>query len=367
LKYLVISSEFPPGPGGIGQHAASFVQALCKKGDVHVLANQDYTTPKEIKGFKTQLPANVRFTSFAMRKGKTTSFIRIAQAVKMVNEIQPKVVFVSGRFPLWIGAILKFRFPKMRVVGFVHGTEITLTGSTLSAITKKAYQRLDRIIAVSKFTRSLLHPSVQQKKVIVVPNGLDDSFLKESKELAIIPLKWEGDPIILTVGNVTPRKGQHRVINALPNILRTFPNAHYHIVGLPTDAQVILEQAKKAGVEGALTIHGRLPSRQELYRAYSTADLFMMLSENQKNGDLEGFGIAILEANAFKLPAIGAIGCGIEDAISEESGKLVDGNDSAQIVEAMTHILDQKETYAKSSRSWAEQHNWDNLISKIDL
>jgi phosphatidylinositol alpha-1,6-mannosyltransferase len=110
-----------------------------------------------------------------------------------------------------------------------------------------------------------------------------------------------------------------------------------------------------------------MPSRQELFRAFASADLFVMLSENQKNGDLEGFGIAILEANAFGLPAIGASGCGIEDAISPESGILIDGNDASAMVHAMERILENKQAFSKGARHWAEQHNWAELIKELPI
>ena len=45
-----------------------------------------------------------------------------------------------------------------------------------------------------------------------------------------VPLNLQGSPILLTVGGVTPRKGQHRVIRALPEIIRSYPQACYHIV-----------------------------------------------------------------------------------------------------------------------------------------
>ena len=216
MKYLVISSEFPPGPGGIGQHTASFANALSKQASVYVLANQDYAELKEIEDYTAQLSVNVSLANFALRKGRMTSFFRIIQAIVLVSKIQPNVIYVSGRFPLWVGALLKYRFPKILVYGFVHGTEVTLTGSLLSKVTKMAYTKLDKIIAVSNFTKTLLHPSVQPEKVMVLPNGVDNNFLVSSKKM--IGLKkydWSGEPKLLTEGNVTPRKGQNRTVSSV--------------------------------------------------------------------------------------------------------------------------------------------------------
>lgn len=365
MKLLVISSEFPPGPGGIGQHAASFALAMAKQGaDVRVLTNQDYAEPDEVTAYNRKLPRNITIQSMAVRSGKTTPIKRMRQALQAVKTMHPNRVFVSGRFPLWVGAVIKIRFPKQRVEGFVHGTEITLTGSTLSNLTKWAYGNLDRVIAVSNFTKSLLNPRLPQDKIMVLPNGIDDALLASAKNEREI-YAWPGQPKLLTVGNLTPRKGQHRVVSALPEILKSFPDAHYHMVGLPTDKEKIMAQAKALNVAQAITIHGRLASREELYRAYASADVFIMLSENQKNGDLEGFGIAILEANAFGLPAIGAKGCGIEDAISTESGLLVDGNNPVEITHAVQQLVKHKRDFALGTKTWAAKHNWDELVNVL--
>ena len=50
------------------------------------------------------------------------------------------------------------------------------------------------------------------------------------------------------------------------------------------------------------------------------SDVFVMLSSPTSTGDVEGFGIAIIEANALSLPSIGAKDCGIEDALEIRDG-----------------------------------------------
>jgi len=363
---FLISSEFPPGPGGIGQHAYSLSMALSNQHQVVVLTNQDYATNEEIALFLAQLPHNIQVIRFAKRYGKLTSFRRTWQTLRLVKQLNPEVIFTSGRFALWLGAIIKKVMSKRTVYGFAHGIEVHPNSGILGVITRKACGILNGIMAVSEFTASLLQKQSLQK-IEILPNGLDETFIKQSRMMAstINPFNWHGHPKLLTVGNVTPRKGQHRVIKALPEILKHFPNAHYHVVGLPTNADRLLELAKTLGVYHAVTFHGKLSSRQDLYRAYLSADIFIMLSENQANGDVEGFGIAILEANAFGVPSIGAIGCGIEDAISSGSGILVDGNNAISIVAAIQKILTEKENYARNARLWAEKHNWAELIKKV--
>ena len=52
MRALIVSSEFPPGPGGIGTHAFELAGGLVRQGwDVEVLTSQDYATDREVVEF----------------------------------------------------------------------------------------------------------------------------------------------------------------------------------------------------------------------------------------------------------------------------------------------------------------------------
>jgi len=88
-----------------------------------------------------------------------------------------------------------------------------------------------------------------------------------------------------------------------------------------------------------------------------------MLSTESKTGDIEGFGIAILEANALGIPAIGTKGCGIEDAIDNYKSGILINNNALKLKEALVEILENMEDYQKSSISWAQKHSWSKIIN----
>lgn len=364
IKVLIISSEFPPGPGGIGQHAASFALAFSVNKEVHVLANQDYTNADELKKYHASLPNSIRITAFANRSGRFTFLRRLRQSFVLTKNLKPNQVYVTGRFPLWAGALIKLLLPKQSVFGFAHGTEVSNKSGVLGKITCQAAKRLDHVYAVSRFTAQFLKEN-GLKNISILPNGLDRSYFELADETSE-NLNLKGHPKLLTVGNVTPRKGQHRVIQALPTMLKSFPNLHYHIVGLPTQKQNLEVLAHNLGVASAITFHGLVPTKAELMRVYKSCNIFIMLSENQPNGDVEGFGIAILEANALGIPAVGARGCGIEDAISNESGVLVDGDNEEEICRAIKAIMNNYEKYSKCAKAWAKKHDWSSLVKDIN-
>lgn len=83
---------------------------------------------------------------------------------------------------------------------------------------------------------------------------------------------------------------------------------------------------------------------------------------------IEGWGIAILEANACGTPAVGANVKGLKDSIlNEKTGLLVDGSNSKRFSAGVSKLLEQHETrrkYSERARSWSEQHSWKRTAEK---
>ncbi|MCB9276508.1 MAG: glycosyltransferase family 4 protein [Lewinellaceae bacterium] len=118
------------------------------------------------------------------------------------------------------------------------------------------------------------------------------------------------------------------------------------------------------GVEAFITFHGPLPDA-ELAPTLRGADIFLMLSERQADGDVEGFGIAILEANHLGLPAIGANDSGITDAIQDGySGRLVGPHDTTGIADAVEEIMQDYPVYAARAKTWAGGFTWEKVIER---
>ena len=60
MKLLLISSEFPPGPGGIGTHAYQIGATLSARGwEVVVATPQDYAPSDEIENFNATAPFRI--------------------------------------------------------------------------------------------------------------------------------------------------------------------------------------------------------------------------------------------------------------------------------------------------------------------
>lgn len=354
-KILLLTTEFPPQPGGIGNQALHLAKGLSKCGyQVEVICDSRSTTGAEEMAFDNALPFKVERIG-RKRFILISYFKRIQQAFKYVKKNE--VVICSGKFSLWLGAFLSFFFHR-QFLAILHGSELLLPNPILKTMTRLSLKRFQVLVAVSNFTKSLVS-HLGRNKIYVVPNGFEMKVDEDFQDDNPVTM-----PNLVTIGNVTKRKGQQNVIKALPTIRKKYADVKYHIVGIPTQQAKLQKLALSLGVETAVIFYGVVTEAHKI-ETLKRADVFIMLSEATKKGDVEGFGIAILEANSMGVPAIGATKCGIEDAIKENtSGKLVDAKNPDQILDALDTILSNYSFFSDGAREWSKNFSWEKVIEK---
>ena len=356
-RILIVSSEFPPQPGGIGHHACNLAKQFSKIGYVvHVIADERSTDGAAERHFDKSLGYPVH--RIPIKKWRFFMYVhRLIILLKHVGKSD--VILASGKFSLWSVAFTSL-FYKRRYIAIIHGTEVNFKMSLLKYSIDQALARFSKIIAVSQFTKSLV-VARHQHKISVIPNGYD--ALKWGKPLPIATALL-GSPKLITVGHVSQRKGQGHVIKQLPKLMQVYPDIHYHCVGIPTEQALLEQLAKDLGVQTHVSFHGQV-SDSVLESMLRHSDVFVMLSGTTHTGDVEGFGIAIIEANALGLPAIGAEGSGVEEAIANyESGILIPHEDSEAFTKAIQYILEHRDRFQIQAKSWSEKHTWDVIIKR---
>ena len=116
-------------------------------------------------------------------------------------------------------------------------------------------------------------------------------------------------------------------------------SVHYHIVGTGPERERIAEAIRDCNLGGRVRLLGRL-SDQDLLRLYARADLLVM-PNIPVPGDMEGFGIVMLEAGACGVPAVAARLEGIQDVIAEGvNGHLVESCDADGFVRTVARYAE---------------------------
>ena len=339
-RVLVMASELPPGPGGIGTHAHAISIGLAAHGrEVELLGCQNYSSPDEVSRFNER--STVSITRLVdHRTVARRAAARRAQLARAVNRFRPDVIVASGGRVLWLVASVA-AMRKVPWVAVVHGTE--LGGSRWNrVITRYCLNRASEVIAVSRFTALLTAElGVTRPIVRVIHNGGDAArFFPDAARGQAFRQRYGlgGGPILLTVGNITERKGQWQVVEAMPAVLRSVPDATYVLVGIPTDAEALARRAAELGISRHVVALGQLDA-ESVEDAYRAADVFTLTSVSTASGDVEGFGVAVAEAALSGMPSVVTRGSGVEETLEHGVTALVVNPTSRSIAEGLVALL----------------------------
>ena len=201
-----------------------------------------------------------------------------------------------------------------------------------------------KIICLGNFQEeNVLKMNISKNKIYTTPEGCDYKHFIKTRDLEDIRNKHQlqGKKVILTVGHLVKRKGHDVVIKSLPEVLKKVPDLVYLIVGKPANSNQILRLKRivnSLGLEKNVIFVGYV-SYDDLAKYYQVSDLFVMVSR-EIDGDLEGFGIVYLEANACGLPVIGGLSGGISHAVLDnKTGLLVNPLDIEAISSSIIELL----------------------------
>ncbi|WP_165477768.1 glycosyltransferase family 4 protein [Desulfobacter hydrogenophilus] len=300
---------------------------------------------------------------------------------------RPKTILSARIIPEGVVGNIIGRLFGIHSVVFAHGEEINRQriGTPLpirrrrTAMLKRkflwtAYKWADLIIANSHFTKNLLlEGGINPGKIAVVHPGTDpDRFrpLPRNDDL-ISQLDLSKKKVILSVGRLTPRKGQDTVIRALPKILKCIPNAVYVIGGTGSYLSELKSLAVAMGVRSSVRFIGEVTD-ELLPHVYNIADVFIMANRIMHgSNDIEGFGIVFLEANACEVPVIGGKSGGVPDAINDDvTGLLIQGHSKEDVSDALIKLLTNPELAKALGKAGRErvcrELTWTHSTNKIN-
>ena len=146
-------------------------------------------------------------------------------------------------------------------------------------------RRASRVISVSPSEASLLkdHFPAARSKIAIVPNGVDAAGIAAAQ-----PFETGDARVVLVAGRLADYKRVDATIQALAHLDTRYV---LRVSGEGPMRSMLEALARKLGVTERVSFLGRI-ERDELNRWFSTADVFVTMSE------IEAMGITVLEALA---------------------------------------------------------------------
>jgi phosphatidylinositol alpha-1,6-mannosyltransferase len=193
---------------------------------------------------------------------------------------------------------------------------------------------------------------------------LDAEFLK-------IKYATRRKKVLLTVAEFKPRKGIDKVLQALHLLGERAKDILYLVVGEGPDRKRLMEIVQNLGLSEQVVFTGAVSDR-DLPFHYAIADIYIMPNREEENGDIEGFGISFIEAQAAEKPVIGGDSGGVPDSVADgKTGILVNPQDEKEIAGKIMELLDNPDkarTLGKQGRERVTAlFSWPNITSKTEM
>ena len=257
----------------------------------------------------------------------------------------------------------------LRTVALTHGHEVWWAKVfPFNLLLRRIGSTVDVLTYLGEFTRKAISRGLNkkaQRSMVKIAPGIDvDHFIPNDATGLRNSLGLSDKKVIVSVGRLVHRKGQDYLIEAMPEILKSVPQAHLLLVGEGPYREHLEKLAKQHNLESSLTFIGRIQYK-DLPMYICAGDIFAMPSRSRLMGlEVEGLGIVYLEASSCGLPVIAGSSGGAPDAVVQnETGLVVNGTDTQQIASAAIELLTNVESSKKMGavgRQWIiDKWRWE--------
>jgi len=379
MKILILTQHFLPMEGGSINWLVNTYSRFNKDEIIFLAGSQR----KNDQSIDQTLPFHVERISMHMSDWDPTvpssliKYIRIiVKIIKILNKHKIQQIHCAKVLSEGFAALCIKYIAHIPYLIYAHGEEITtgLVSRKFQWLIPKIYNGASAIIANSANTKTILEQiHINSDKIHIIHPGVNaDIFDVSTEDAKKIKDKYKikDCPILLTVGRMQKRKGQDTVIRALTIIKEKFPNIKYIVVGSGKEYSYLQKLADEQKMSDAVIFTGRV-SDKDLPVYYAACDIFIM-PNREINGDIEGFGMVFLEANAAKKPVIGGLSGGAVEAVVDRiTGLSVDGTNVKAIADAVIFLLENPQK-AKAMGEAGRQRiknefTWESVVQKTRM
>lgn len=368
MRLLYVSHSFPlPGDptsnvGGMQRVAVGLFDALAARDDVELHAML-LETSWEATGRRMPL-----FMAGLLRGLPRAVRERRIDAVLFSSMVTASTLALLRRPLARAGAV---------TAAIPVGRDVTLPVAPYQWLVPRVLGALDLVLPISRATaRECLARGAAPERVHVVPCGADVRALTpppdraDARRALLAALGLEGAvpadaPLLCSVGRHQRRKGfQWFVDRVMPRLPAA---AHYLLAGEGPMTEEIRAAVSRHGLENRVHLPGQV-SEDVLAKLYRGADLFVMPNVPVA-GDIEGFGVVMLEAGLCGLPTLAADLEGIADVVVPgENGWLLPSGDAAAFAEAVRRLASDRAALAEASeraaRFTAATFSWEGVADR---
>lgn len=321
--------------GGVERGTVEVTQAIVAAGGTALVASEGgrlIAAVERAGGRHIRLPL--------ASKNPVTIWRNAARLSDLIRTEKISIIHARSRAPAW-SALLAARRTGARFVTTYHGVynEGVPGKRRYNAVMAKG----DRVIAISRYVAALLmaRHAVEAARIRIIPRGVDTALFDPDRlsgpRLAKLAEAWrvpDGAPIVMLPARLTRWKGASVLIDAMARL--AYIDACCVLVGATQGrerfARQLATQAEALGIGDRVRMVGHC---DDMPAALALADVVVSASL-----DPEGFGRAVIEAQAMARPVIATDHGGAVETVEDQvTGWRVPPGDAGALATALDHAL----------------------------
>ena len=233
---------------------------------------------------------------------------------------------------------------KLRELGVLKGKQATVFhGADISRRHILEEHKLDYVnlfrqselmLPISNLWKNkLIEMGCPPEKIHVTRMGIEpEKFNFQPRQAFQTPLR------IVSVARLTEKKGLDVAVKASAILKQRGGQFQYTIIVNGDQDEMMRDFIAREGMEDCVSMPGFKP-QEEIRRALSEADIFLLPSKTAADGDMEGIPVALMEAMAVGLPVVSTFHSGIPELIENNvSGWLVEEDDPEALAETLLKL-----------------------------
>lgn len=230
------------------------------------------------------------------------------------------------------------------------------------------YRRSDSFIVLSEYFRDVLTETygVDERKIHIIPGAVDHNRFRPHPDrnelrlrLGISPYQ----PILFCIRRLVRRMGIDRLIYAMVDVVRVFPEVRLFIGG---DGPMRAEYEAlilRLGLSPNVKLLGRI-SNEELVEYYQAADISLVPTLT-----LEGFGLITVESLACGTPVLGTPYGGTKEILHQVSDDLMFEDGTAESISKKIIDVLNKDSFLPSREACREhvlnRYTWSRVAEAV--
>lgn len=360
-KILLVTNDLGPRAGGIESFVLGLLERVEPNSVVILTSNQKNSDP-----FDQELLQKYGVVVIRDRSKILLPTPRITRkAIKILKEHDATTVWFGAAAPLAFMAKKLRNAGAKNIVALTHGHEVWWSKlPVFRSVISKISRDVDTLTYLGEFTKNAMLPVIADTaKLVKIAPGIDVNHFSPSEiDLKLIEkFRLQNRRVIVSVGRLVHRKGQDKLIEAMPEVLKLYPDAILLLVGQGPIKSMLEKLIRHHGLENNVIFTGRIQFA-DLPKYIQLGEIFAMPSRDRFFGlEVEGLGIVYLEASACGVPVIVGKSGGAPDAVLEnKTGLTVDGTNPKEIAEALCKLLSDKKLAKQmgdQGRNWVVD-NW---------